>query len=127
MGASTAFSTTRELATYTPLNDPNEDNFTAAHGISGGNIVGQYNDFSSIDHGFLYNVANQTYTTLDDPDAVGSTYANGISGGNVVGSYQDASQATHGFLYDVANQTYTTFDDPDAGNASYQGTSASGI
>src|SRR5208337_4579084 len=88
-------------STYTTLDDPLASQSpphpyyafgTQAYGISGNNIVGDYYDSSSNEHGFLYN--GSTWTTIDDPLAsagVDGTQANGISGNNIVGYYTDSS------------------------------------
>lgn len=129
--------------TSTPLDDPLADSDvssyfggvpslgTTASGISGGNIVGNYYDYNSVSHGFLYRIASGNYTTLDDPDAASDTgpypyefddfwlgigvgtYAAGISGGNIVGYYEDGNLTYHGFLYDMATNAYFRLDDPD--------------
>jgi hypothetical protein len=98
-------------SSYTTLPEPPGISNISALGISGGNIVGQYNDASGTAHGFLYN--GSSYTTLDDPKAIpgGETQAWGVSGSTVVGFYF-GSDGYHGFLY--SSSTYTTLDDPSA-------------
>jgi len=114
-------------STYKTLDDPNSypiyelgylsvGTDTSANGISGGSIVGSYNDSAgSGEHGFMY--TNGNYTTLDDPNGFGSTCASGIDGGNIVGYYTDGNHKTHGFLYSGAN--YTTLDDPNGVGSTY--------
>jgi hypothetical protein len=105
-GAATTFA-----ITYTTLDDPAAaPGYTFAQGISGGNIVGWYDDASGGAHGFLYN--GSTYTTLDDPLAQtsGFTEPRAISGGNIVGDYYDNSGFYHAFLYD--GSTYATLNIP---------------
>jgi sugar lactone lactonase YvrE len=113
--------------TYTTLDDPNSypiyefgylyvGTDTSANGISGGAIVGSYNDSAGTgEHGFLY--ANGKYTTLDAPNGFGATCANGIDGGNIVGYYTDGAGATHGFFYNGGN--YDSFDDPNGIGSTY--------
>jgi hypothetical protein len=120
--------------TFLTIDDPNAGTFggTNAQGISGGNIVGYYEDSLIKVHGFIYNIATGNYTTLNDPDGVGNlsgqgTRAYGIDGGNVVGDYVDGSGAHHGFLYSIASGNYTTFDDPEAGNIGGSGTFPKGV
>jgi PEP-CTERM motif len=102
---------------FTTLDDPLGVHGTTVTGISGSDIVGWYEDASSVVHGFLYD--GSTYTTLDDPFATHTasegTFAFGISGHDIVGQYDDPiTGAIHGFLYD--GSTYTTLDDPLAGD-----------
>src|SRR5579871_6571692 len=62
--------------------------FTQVTGISGNNVVGTYNDGSSLTHGFLYN--GSTFTTLSVPGAI-NTIVNGVSGNAVVGNYYNST------------------------------------
>jgi hypothetical protein len=98
--------------TYTTLDDPLAPGHTFAQGISGGNIVGWYDDTSGGTHGFLYN--GSTYTTLDDPLArpSGFTEPRAISGGNIVGDYYDNSGFSHAFLYNGSSYTTLNFPQP---------------
>jgi len=92
-------------STYTALTDPSAPSGVIPYGISGGNIVGVYNNGTP--HGFLYN--GSTWTTIDDP--LGSTTNPfGVSGSNVVGVYWDSSFTPYGFLYN--GSTYTTLSGP---------------
>src|SRR5579872_3794721 len=110
------------IYTFTSLDAPGSTG-TDVYGISGGNIVGQYNAGSS-SYGFLYN--GTTWTTLNDPSATNWTAANGISGGNIVGQYSDGSRYAHGYTYN--GTTFTTLDDPLTGHAFFgAGTGAQGI
>ena len=104
-------------STYTTLDYPGSSQ-TFARGISGGNIVGSFDDSAGA-HGFLYN--GTSYTSLDDPLGTQGTFAYGISGGNIVGYFNDSAGTFHGFLYN--GSTYTTLDDP----LGTQGTEAYGI
>lgn len=99
---------------YTTLDDPLGTHGTQATGISGSNIVGFYNDSSSVPHGFVYN--GSTFTTLNDPSATNGTSAWGISGSSIVGFYVNGS-TTHGFLYN--GSSYTTIDVPTATSATH--------
>ena len=113
------------IYTYTTLNDPSGTNGTFPFDINDvGQIVGVFQDSSSVQHGFLY--SNGTYTTLNDPSAgtpngVGGlgTYANSINdSGQIVGLYADGTGVVHGFIYSGGtNGTYTTLDDPSASGA----------
>ena len=117
-------------STFTSLTDPLAGSNhkytiqgTAAYGISGNSIVGDYIDANDVYHGFIYNIETQAFTTLDDPSAAGSfgTVATGISGNNIVGIYYVSlggdESAMHGFLYD--GSAWTTIDDPNAVGATY--------
>ena len=103
--------------TFITLDVPGATGGTFAEGISGGNIVGYYND-STGSHGFLYD--GSTYTTEQYP-----SYRNGdafgISGNNIVGDYEDQSYKAHGFLCN--GSTWATIDDP----LGAMGTQAKGI
>jgi hypothetical protein len=68
---------------YTTLVFPGAED-TEACGISRNDIVGDYNNSSGDEYGFLYN--GSTYTTLSIPGATG-TSAQGISGTSIVGYY----------------------------------------
>lgn len=94
---------------------------TNPRGISGNNIVGLYNNGTSVGHSFLYNGSTGTYTDLSDPLGVAGTYAYGISGNNIVGAYANSAHFWNGFLYN--GSTYTTLSDPLGVN----GTLAEGI
>jgi hypothetical protein len=83
---------------FTTLDDPDADNNTSANGISGGNIVGYYEDSQGDYHGFLYNVGNQSYTTFDAPGTDISSNANGIEGSSIVGDFRDSNSDFHGYL-----------------------------
>src|SRR5262249_58987002 len=78
-----------------PLAVPGGDG-TDPGGISGGNVVGYYDDGAL--HGFLYD--GSTYTTLDDPLGLDWTVVAGIDGNTIVGFYLDAS-GYHGFVATV--------------------------
>jgi len=99
---------------YTTLNDPSATGGTIPNGISGNNIVGQYEDASGNTHGFLYN--GSTYTTLNDPSATNGTVANGISGNNIVGQFY-LSHSVIGFLYNGSR--YTDLTDPSGDELTY--------
>jgi hypothetical protein len=96
---------------------------TEAFGISGNNIVGEY-DNASGEYGFLYN--GSSYTTLSVPGA-SDTEADGISGNNIVGFYYNGVGNEQGFLYDINSQTYTTLSVPGAVKTFAQGISGSDI
>ena len=87
---------------------------TRVQGIDDSNLVGWYDDGSSI-HGFLYD--GTTWTTLDAPGAI-ETSITGIDSSNLVGWYDDGS-SIHGFLYD--GTTWITNDPPGAIAASVEG------
>lgn len=119
-------------STYTTIQFPGES--TAATGISGGNIVGFYNNGASSSNGFVYD--GTTYTTLSAPGAssggpylVGpwekGTLAFGISGNNIVGWYTDANSVVHGFLYN--GTAYATLDVPGGSNTWAFGISGNNI
>src|SRR5579872_551598 len=74
--------------------------------ISGGKVVGQYNNVVGPSHGFVYN--GSTYTTFDPPGST-NTRVIGVSGGVIAGSYQD-SIGSHGYVYD--GSVFTTLDPP---------------
>lgn len=90
--------------------DPPGAIFSAAYGINGNNIVGDYVTSGNHIHGYVYD--GTSYTTLDDPLGAKGTVAKGISGNNIVGYYFDSSSHEHGFLYNGAS--YTTLDVPSA-------------
>ncbi|MGX1412797.1 hypothetical protein [Bradyrhizobium elkanii] len=106
--------------TYTTLDDPLGNTYTAATGINAtGQIVGWYLvQPGQQHHGFLY--SNGDYATLDDPLAgsyytLSGTVANGMNAaGQVVGDYGTTTGTIHGFLY--SGNAYTTLDDPLATN-----------
>jgi hypothetical protein len=98
---------------YTSFDYPSAVN-TEAYGISGNNIVGQYQDSTGNQYGFLYN--GSIFTKIADPLAkLGGSFgtsAQGISGNNIVGSYPDQSGSEDGFIYNISTSIYTTIDDP---------------
>jgi probable HAF family extracellular repeat protein len=70
-------------------------------------IAGYWNDYNSLNHGFL----NQggTLSSFDAPGAAGGigTFATAINdAGLVVGYYYDSSYNTHGFLYNANTQQF---------------------
>jgi len=71
--------------------------FTEAWDINpSGSIVGDFQDLTSVFHGFLRTVDG--YTSIDFPAAI-ATHAFGINpGGAIVGTYTDSNHVTHGFL-----------------------------
>ena len=90
---------------YTTLDEPlglvNGTSSTEAYGISGGNIVGNYqnnNNGASGYYGFLYNIANATYQTLDvaagDNQNASHTWPTAMDGANIVG-YVGASPSIY--------------------------------
>jgi hypothetical protein len=106
---------TQSSIVFQSLSIPDSQN-TYALGISGGNIVGYYEDGSMNFHGFVYNT---TLTSFDDPDANGkNTYPYGIDGSNIVGIFNDGTGA-QGFLYNMATHVYTTLSVPGADNGTY--------
>lgn len=98
---------------YTSFTYPSAVN-TNPNGISGSNIVGQYQDSSGNLYGFFYN--GSTFTKLADPLAkVGGSFgtdAQGMSGNNIVGWYPDKSGFFDGFIYNTSTKAYTTIDNP---------------
>ena len=68
-------------------------------------IVGNWNDYNDVTHGFL----NQggTLTSFDAPGAAAGTYATAINdAGLVVGYFYDSSWNSHGFLYNANTQQF---------------------
>ncbi len=113
--------------TYTPLPVVSETH--APYGISGNNIVGNYDDSSGMTHGFLYD--GTSYTTIDFPGADGS-FAYGIDSDDIiVGTYfyytnrTTGAAISHGYIYDGTN--YTTFDFPEAASTYVHGKSGSNV
>jgi hypothetical protein len=121
---------------YTTLDDPaagaTDPSYTNPTGISGGNIVGTYlnytSQFNSVIGSFIFN--GTSYTTIADPAAVAdTTYASGIDGVNVVGWYSVPDGAlgtgpTYGFVYNITTTNFTTtLSDPGA----FSATEAKGI
>jgi hypothetical protein len=98
-------------------------NATYAYGISGNNIVGQYNTASGV-YGFLFN--GGSYTTLSVPGATG-TFAYDIDDNSIVGAYDAANGNEYGFLYNTISQTYTTLSVPGAYNTWAAGISGNNI
>jgi probable HAF family extracellular repeat protein len=94
--------------TYTDIDVPGANNFTAATAINAaGQIVGYFQDGSGT-HGFLD--VNGTFTTLNDPLATNGTAATGINDqGQIVGYYND-NVGAHSFRY--SGGVYTTIDFP---------------
>jgi hypothetical protein len=105
-------SRTRLLAeSFTTISPPgvNEPNGgSAANGINGGNIVGDYFTNTN-EYGYLYN--GSTFTQLNDPFAQNGTIATGVGGNLVVGYYLNSSGA-FSFTYNISNQSYSTLSDP---------------
>jgi hypothetical protein len=105
---------------FTTLDDPNAGTgaFQGTQGLginASGQIVGEYFDSNSDQHGFL--LSHGQYTTLDDPSAANGpgqgTIALGInSRGQIVGLYVDANYFWHGFM--LSGGQYTHFDPPGA-------------
>src|SRR5690242_16884014 len=96
--------------TFTTLDYPGALD-TYPHGVSGGTVVGSYQNSSpnTAFHGFSYN--GSTFATLDFPGATG-TVAQDVSGSTVVGSYTDSAHLNHGFIYN--GSTFMTLDVPGA-------------
>jgi hypothetical protein len=95
-------------STWITLSYPGSAN-TNAYGIDGNNIVGEYQDSNSVQHGFLYD--GTAWATLDYPGAT-ATFAQGVDGSNIVGNYSDTSNISHGFLN--SGTTSITLDYPGA-------------
>jgi probable HAF family extracellular repeat protein len=102
----------RDNAIFTSIDYPGAT-LTEATGINAsGEIVGIWEDASSMSHGFIW--SGGLFTPITFPGAA-STISFGINdSGEVAGYYQDASQTSHGFLYqnaftvvDVAGATGT--------------------
>jgi hypothetical protein len=87
---------------------------------SKGDVVGNFADSGSVNHGFLLH--NGHFTTIDDPKA-GPRPGQGTQAicnnlrGDVVGSYLDGRNARHGFL--LRDGIYTTIDDPDGSTVAH--------
>jgi hypothetical protein len=84
-----------------PLGFTNGSSSTQAFGISGANIVGNYQNYiggAAGYYGFLYNIPTATFSTLDDPSAVfqgnSRTYPTAIDGSNIVG-YVDVNESIY--------------------------------
>jgi len=101
------------------LNDTNGvSNSTIAVAISGGGVVGNYQDAdTNSSFGFYFDGTN--YTTIDYSTATnslpfsisaGMTTLTGISGGTVVGSALDSLIVLHGFLWNTTNGSFTPID-----------------
>ncbi len=92
--------------TWTLLDYPGASE-TKAHGISGGNIVGECHDANGI-HGFLFNGTN--WTRLDYPGAY-VTWAYGIDGNNIVGYSYDVliGIGGHTFFYNGTDWTTPSY------------------
>jgi hypothetical protein len=119
--ASTVFVTPATGFTYTPLNYPGALE-TFANGVSGGKIVGHYDNAVGQYHGFIYD--GNKYASLDFPSSL-STVPIDIDGNNVVGYYVDSNDSQrHGFLY--MDGIFSTVDDPSTGNT-FNGCMATGI
>ena len=88
-------------------------NGTAASDINDlGQIVGDYYDSNSTEHGFLYSSGAYTTSPLRTiRRAPMARRAYGINdAGQIVGYYSDSNGTPHGFLYNGGN--YTTLNDP---------------
>jgi hypothetical protein len=109
---------------------------TWAVGINAsGEIVGDYIDSESVQHGFVLSTTG-TYTSFDPPGST-TTNPSGVSGtlpsgidaaGDVTGFFTDSSAVQHGFVR-TASGTITTFDAPGsaAGAGTVNGTAVLGI
>jgi len=86
---------------------------TFVNGISGGKVVGDYNNGHNqgLFSGYVYDGAS--WTPLDVPGAI-QTWAFGISGDKVVGYSFSGPPGDHGYLYDLKNSTWTELDFPGA-------------
>jgi len=101
---------------YQTLNDTNGvSNSTIAVALSGGGVVGNYQDAGTNSFGFYFNGTN--YTTLDYSTntngpviTMGTTTLVGISSGKVAGNALDGTPALHGFLWNITTATYTPID-----------------
>jgi probable HAF family extracellular repeat protein len=108
--------------TYTPLDYPGASSAqgegTEADGINNaGTIVGDYEDPSGMDHGFL--LSGTTYTPLNYQGASSTDGRDINDAGTIVGYYTDASGKSHGFL--LSGTTYTALDYPGAGQTWAEG------
>ncbi|HEX4084191.1 MAG TPA: hypothetical protein VHY22_04715, partial [Chthoniobacteraceae bacterium] len=95
---------------YLPVEEPNSFNPGSQSSISPipelgtqpasidglGNVVGNYWDASSVEHGFVYDT-NNVWTTVDVPSAT-YTSAAAIYSGTLVGSYSGTDGNVHGFI-----------------------------
>lgn len=97
--------------------DPPRSGFAQVRGISGGTLVGVYDDAFFGSHGYIYD--GSTYAILENPDAL-YIVPNGVSGDTVVGdTYGDYSDGgSHGFVYD--GSTFATLRYPGASTTSAQ-------
>jgi PEP-CTERM motif len=97
------------LASFTTLDYPGSTS-SAAYGISGNVVVGDYQDSKGKYFGFVYDGVNwlsvdaQTFLPFAQPGAgsasavsVTATKLYGISGNTIVGEYLDATGVNHGF------------------------------
>ena len=96
--------------TFTTV-EPFESRYAQVRGISGGKVVGLYEDNFFESHGFVYDGA--LYTNFEHPNGR-YTLPNGISGNTIVGGYFAFGAVTgqHGFIYD--GSTFTTLIYPGA-------------
>ncbi|MGA3170674.1 MAG: hypothetical protein ABSE62_06640 [Chthoniobacteraceae bacterium] len=104
-------------ATSVPLFEPNASQVTVTNGpisqyqylnpalgtqptgVDGGNVVGNYWDAASNQHGFILDAAAGDWTTVDCPLGNGNyTNVTGIYDTTLVGSYSDTNGHTHGFV-----------------------------
>jgi hypothetical protein len=93
------------LSTWTALDKPGAID-TRLGGVSGGKMVGAYQDSTGKTHGVIYDIVAQTWTTLDKPGQM-FTALYGIDGDNIVGVYGSNTP----FVYnttDPLNPTWTT-------------------
>lgn len=94
---------------FTTLSNPLSADSTFT-GISGNNVVGNYEGSNGFYYSFLYN--GTSYRNINDPSegTQAGTAAFGIDGNNVVGTYCDTSGDFDGFMYN--GSTYTNIDVP---------------
>ena len=110
-GASSAGGSSSILASFNTLDYPGSTS-TAAYGISGNNIVGDYQDSKGKYFGFVYSDGNwlsvdaQTFLGQSSAQSgagsgsavtVTATKLYGISGNTIVGEYLDSAGINHGF------------------------------
>jgi hypothetical protein len=91
-------------------------------GISGNNIIGNYQDTGNAYHSYLFN--GTSYTLLSFGGSTAPSLA-AISGSNVAGNYFDSGFNPHGFIY--SGGTYTAVDYPGATQTQLTGISGTTV
>ncbi len=88
---------------FTTLPKPGTNDPSGANGINNaGVVVGSYREFSTAEHGYIYQ--NNIYTTVDYPGAAHTTLVDINDSGIMLGNYWNGSRWL-GFLYDGVDFT----------------------